>query len=171
MGLGKSGFQRQPVDPSRLVEQCRRKEYPVCKGIQLFKWETARAPTDQAITGEGERFQKIFRIDGIEIPYRFLEGGSSLQIPPDKKVRILIDRTYLTIGYPEMVVSGGKGSIIRMDYAEILYGQDRRSIGNRNDPVNKIFNGIHDTFLPDGGNNRIFRPLSHRAFRFIQLEI
>jgi len=34
-----------------------------------------------------------------------------------------------------------------------------------------VFIGISDIFIPDGGENRLFRPTWTRSFRFIQLEI
>ncbi len=118
-----------------------------------------------------ERFLTIIRNEWIEPPKEFLKGERAITIPPHKKVLILYDQTYLTIGYPELKVSKGKGSTIRAGYAETLYNKDRHTKGNRNDPDNKIFIGINDVFLPDGSANRLFRPLSHRTFRFLQLEI
>ncbi len=118
-----------------------------------------------------QRFQKIARNEGIEVPQGFLDGKNSLRIPENKKVSILIDQEYLTIGYPEMKISGGKGSVIHAGYAETLYESDRKSKGNRNDLTDKVFIGIRDVFECDGGENRLFRPLSHRAYRFIQLDI
>ncbi len=118
-----------------------------------------------------EMFTRIVRRDGIDPGNNFLKGREILQIPPDTEVSLLIDQTYLTIGYPEMTISGGKGSIIRAGYAETLYNPDRKTKGNRNELDNKIFVGIEDVFVADGRLNRLFRPLSHRAFRFIQLKI
>lgn len=118
-----------------------------------------------------ERFTSFARTSGIDPPEGLLEGKKELVIPHDSKITLLIDQKYLTIGYPEIIVSGGKDSRIRVGYAETLFKSDRASKGNRNDLESKIFIGIKDVFIPDGGIRRHFRPLSHRTFRFIQLDI
>lgn len=118
-----------------------------------------------------QRFQRIARCDGIEVPVGFLNGNTPLNIPSNKKVSILIDQTFMTIGFPEIILSGGKGALLHVGYAETLYEADRKSKGNRNDLTDKVFIGIKDVISCDGGDNRRIRPLSHRSFRFIQLDI
>jgi alpha-L-rhamnosidase len=123
------------------------------------------------LTEKIQRFQKVARYERADVPEGFLQGNASLNIPPHQKVSLLIDQTVVSIGYPEMILSGGKDAVLYIGYAETLYEQDRKSKGNRNDLEGKIFIGIRDVFIADGGENRCFRPLSHRAFRFIQLDI
>ena len=51
------------------------------------------------------------------------------------KATLLLDQTYLTTAYPELTVSGGKGAVVRMRYAEALFtsvareGQSQRGRG------------------------------------------
>jgi len=85
-------------------------------------------------------------------------------------VSILIDQSYETIGYPELLVSEGRGSTIKVIYAENLFDKDRNK-GNRNDLKGKSIIGYDDVFIPDGGFGRLFRPTWQRAFRFIQVDI
>lgn len=118
-----------------------------------------------------QRFTKIVRNEGIEPTAEFLIQETNLRIPPKTKCLLLIDQKYMTIGYPELIVSGGKGSMVKVGYSETLFNKDRINKGNRNDLKDKVFIGIKDVYLPEGGKNRTYRPLSHRALRFIQLEI
>jgi hypothetical protein len=118
-----------------------------------------------------EFFTRVARITGMEINEDFIHAKGSLTIPPNKKVRILIDMTYETLGYPEMTVSGGKNAKIRAMYAENLIVKNQSPKGNRNDIEGKYMVGIKDIFIPDGGQNRLFKPTYLRAFRFIQLDI
>ena len=78
---------------------------------------------------------------------------------------MLMDQDYLTTAYPELLVSGGKGSSIHLEYAEAMFRKDIKSgdlsarKGNRNEIENSEMIGFEDLFLPDGGNKRLFRPL------------
>ena len=86
------------------------------------------------------------------------------------KATLLLDQTYLTAAYPELTVSGGKGAVIRMRYAEALFNQAREK-GNRNEVDGKNFIGNYDEFTLDGGAHRVFRPLWWRTYRYLQIEV
>ncbi len=117
-----------------------------------------------------EPFTKIARTEGIEKNAAFLKGNGVLMIPAYKKATILIDQTFMTIGYPELLVSQGKDSRIQITYAEALFGKNKIK-GHRNELEGKQIIGIKDIFMPDGGPQRLFRPLWLRSFRFVQLDI
>jgi len=116
-------------------------------------------------------FAGIRRSSGMEVKDDFLKGTGSLTIPANKKVSILIDQSVETMGYPEMLVSGGKDALIQAMYAENLILKNHAPKGNRNDIEGKKMVGIKDVFIPDGGINRLFKPTYLRAFRYIQLDI
>ena len=116
-------------------------------------------------------FTTIRRVSGIEKNENFLHDKGSLIIPANQKVSLLIDQTYETMGYPEMVVSQGKDARIQAMYAENMIVKNHAPKGNRNDIDGKFMVGIKDVFIPDGGKNRLFKPTYIRAFRFIQLDI
>ena len=86
------------------------------------------------------------------------------------KVTLLLDQTYLTTAYPELTVSGGKGAVIRMRYAEALFNKAREK-GNRDEVEGKDFIGNYDEFTLDGGAHRVFRPLWWRTYRYLRIEI
>jgi hypothetical protein len=76
----------------------------------------------------------------------------------------------LTTAYPELVVSKGAGSQIKVTYAEALFN-DIKNKGNRDSVAGKSMHGVYDIFLPDGGEHRFYSTNSYRAFRYLQLEI
>ncbi len=131
-----------------------------------------------------EQFKKIARSFNIDVDELFLTGNSPLTIPKNSKVSILIDQTYHTTGFPELIYSKGKNSTIKITYAEALIKEvdpvkpisdgNLLSVdlkGDRNNIEGKSIFGYYDILLPDGGDERIFKPLSRRTYRFIQLDI
>jgi hypothetical protein len=95
----------------------------------------------------------------------------SLTNTAHSKTTVLFDQGYLTTAYPRLTVSGGKGAVVRMRYAEALFKTSPREKGNRNEIDGKEFIGNYDEFVLDGGPHRVFRPLWWRTYRYLQLEI
>ena len=85
-------------------------------------------------------------------------------------MHLLLDRKTLTTAYPQLTVSGGKGSSIRLTYAEALYDAKQQK-GDRNEVGDRQALGVHDSFLPDGGTRRMFEPLWWRVWRYLDLDI
>lgn len=100
----------------------------------------------------------------------FISGKTSWTIPANSKITVLLDQETLTTGYPELLVSKGKGSTIRLTYSESLF-DSKGSKGNRNEIEGKSILGYSDYFLPDGKAERLFRPLWFRSWRYLQMEI
>lgn len=117
-----------------------------------------------------ERFKKIARTDYTGSSLQGILSGNRAIVQKNTKLRILLDNEALTIGYPQLVISGGKGSTIKVTYAESLRYKDGKK-GNRNEVEGKEIAGYFDRYLPDGGKNRSFEPLWWRTFRYVQLEI
>jgi alpha-L-rhamnosidase len=101
------------------------------------------------------------------------------RIPANSHVHLILDRDTLTTAYPQLTVSGGKGSTIRFTYSEALY-DDKQQKGDRDSITYKDANGVehprvalglHDLFHPDGGQHRTFEPLWWRTWRYIDLDI
>ncbi len=116
-----------------------------------------------------ERLAEVER-SSVAVDNAFLRGNQPVTIPAQQQATILLDQTYLTMGYPEITVSGGAGSEIKVTYAEALYDENQKK-GNRNETEGKEIVGFYDIFLPDGGENRTFQPLWIRTFRYLQLDI
>ena len=120
-----------------------------------------------------ERFAAIRRAESkpnLLINAEILRGARSLIIPENTEVTILLDQSYLTVGYPVIKTSGGKGASIELEYAEALVDKSS-SKGNRNDIEGKILRGYTDLFLPDGADNRTYTTLWLRTFRYVELKI
>ncbi len=111
---------------------------------------------------------QVVRSTGIDMPAGFPE--KVFTVPPHTKASVLIDNSHLTTAYPELTVSGGRGSLIRLTYAEALFdGKNQK--GNRNEIVGKRILGVFDEFVPDGAPNRTFTPLGWKTWRYLQLDI
>lgn len=106
---------------------------------------------------------------GVTVADAFLQGDAPLVIPANNKASLLIDQSFLTNAYPELSVSGGKGSEIRLRYAEALYKDGQK--GNRNEVEGREVSGFTDIFYPDRGSRRLFRPLWFRTYRYMQVEV
>jgi alpha-L-rhamnosidase len=117
-----------------------------------------------------QRILKVRRTDGIAVQDVFLSGKKSLMIPANKTVSILLDQTFNTIAYPELLLSKGKAASIKMTYAEALV-DEKGNKQNRNQVENMHILGNYDVFIADGGDRRLFRPLWMRTYRYLQLDI
>ena len=111
---------------------------------------------------------RVVRATGMQSPSDF--PGSPFEIPAHSKVSLLLDQSHLTTAYPEVTVTGGAQSTIRLTYAEALFDSNGQK-GNRNEIAGKHIVGIFDEFLPDGTQGRRFMPLVWRTWRYLQLDI
>jgi alpha-L-rhamnosidase len=116
------------------------------------------------------RFHHIERSSNDKIHDEFLQGTQAFRIPPNARVTLLLDQNELTIAYPELWVSKGKGSKVIMKYAEALTDGNGKK-GNRNETKGKSLRGYQDIFMPDGNDNRLFRPLWYRTYRYVEIDI
>ncbi len=57
-----------------------------------------------------QRIKEVRRNSGVEIKNNFLLGNHPVTIPAHSDVTILLDQTFVTMGYPVLKVSGGKGA-------------------------------------------------------------
>lgn len=96
--------------------------------------------------------------------------GQPVYVPANTRRRIMIDLGGYYCLYPELTVTGGRCSVIRLHWGESLYDDvqgERKS--NRDDIAGKWFRGIGDTYRPDGGENRRFDTLWWHAGRYAEL--
>lgn len=91
-------------------------------------------------------------------------------VPPHTVTTVLLDHAAMISAYPELIVSGGKGSRIQMAFTEALYDAKQQR-GNRNEIGDRVVLGLNDEFLPDGGSRRRFSPLWWRTWRYLELKI
>lgn len=120
------------------------------------------------------RLQYIRRAEGMTASDPFLAGNAPLTIPAHTSATLLLDQGEITTAYPELLTSGGRGSSVKLTYAEALYDGPLvtdTSKSHRDLIAGKFIRGFEDIFRPDGGPDRLFRPLRWRTWRYLQLSI
>ncbi len=117
-----------------------------------------------------QRLVRVVRSEGADGPAQFLAGRSPVTVPAHAEASLLLDQSFETTAYPELVTSGGRGSQVRITYAEALFDANGHK-GNRNETTGKKIRGLYDEFLPDGGSHRVFSPLWWRAYRYVQIDV
>jgi len=103
-----------------------------------------------------------------------LAGAKPLTIPPGTARRVIIDLEEYLCAYPELATTGGKGSSVRIHWAEALrVVPDKWNFQkqNRNEIENRFFLGMGDTFFPDGGADRLFETLWWAAGRYVEVVV
>lgn len=143
--------------------------HPVTAGNGTDNMWTLRPRNIPLMEESLQRISTVRRVKGIEVSDKFLKGEGKLVIPAHQTVTILLDQSYNMVAYPELLVSGGKDAVIKVTYAEALFKNGVK--GNRDSIAGKKIIGNYDIFKPDGGDNRLFRPLWLRTYRYIQLNI
>lgn len=110
---------------------------------------------------------------------QLLNAQKPLSIPPHTRRRVLLDMQNYVCAYPELLVSGGEGSTVRIHWQEALFNEpNAQTKGDRNAIEGKYFvtlwhqkEGVGDTFLPDGGASRRFDTLWWQAGRYVEIAI
>lgn len=117
-----------------------------------------------------QQFARLRWAKGIEASSGFLGAEGDLIVPAHSRVSLLLDQDRITLGYPVLRASGGAGAEAVLTYAESLFDSEGKK-GNRNDVEGKTIRGLRDKFMFDGGNNRTFKTLWLRAWRYVQIDV
>ena len=103
-----------------------------------------------------------------------LASGVAVQFPPHTRRRVIVDLEDYVCAYPELVTSGGKGSVVRLQFAEGLRREPDKwkfAKGNRDEIEGKHFLGMGDSFQPDGGERRRFGSLWFASGRYLEIVV
>jgi hypothetical protein len=101
-----------------------------------------------------------------------LAGQAAVKVPAGAQVTLLLDLEDYCCAYPELRVSGGRGSRLELQWAESLFDDpEGQRKGDRNKVEGKHFIGYGDHFLPDEGQDRLFGTLWWRAGRYLRLSV
>jgi alpha-L-rhamnosidase len=119
---------------------------------------------------------RIVRAEGVALPDGWPSGGRPLTIPPRTRAVILFDRGFETCVFPEISVSGGRDTRVRLAYAEALVDgslkpNDPQRKGNRNETKGRVLRGFADYWTLDGGDDRLLRPLWWKTYRYAELTV
>lgn len=117
-----------------------------------------------------QRFQRIRRNTGIRASDQFVKGNAPIQIPARTKATVLFDNNVNTVAFPELSMSGGKGSTIKISYGEAMFDEKFQK-GHRDAVEDRKIFGNYDVLTLDGGKKRNYSTLYYRTFRFVELEI
>jgi len=106
-----------------------------------------------------------------------LHGVDAVVIPPHTQRRVLIDLDDYVCAYTHLVVAGGAGAVVRVNWAESLYADAlaawwdifHAQKGNRDAVEDKYYCGEGDVFRPDGGAGRVFENLWWKAGRYVEV--
>ncbi len=119
---------------------------------------------------ELQRFEEIERVKGMQVSNAFVRGKSDIIVSAGTKAEILLDQRFVTTAYPEIIVSKGENSKIKIIYNEGMYNEKKEKVPR--DSVKGLdLIGLYDIFEPDGGHRRTYRPLWHRTYRYVKVEI
>lgn len=129
-------------------------------------WLLVERPIQNQIE-KREDFSVFYNWDGLTK----IKSLKNFTIPANQKISILMDNEVMTLGYPEMILSGGKGGHIKVSYSETLFHTDRIGKDDRSKIEGNIMIGVSDIFMPEGGKNCLYRPNWFRSFRYIQVDI
>jgi alpha-L-rhamnosidase len=118
-----------------------------------------------------QRLVKLRSATGMSVPPTFPEKKTSITIPANTTVALLLDQTFETNAYVTLSFSGGKGAGISLGYAESLYKKGSKGVikGNRNDVEGKEFVGRIDSLIADGSQGQSYTTLNFRTYRYIKL--
>jgi alpha-L-rhamnosidase len=135
------------------------------KGTPWFLQASPILPLEQ----KKEKTPALLSVHGVAFEPDQYNGQLDVTIPPNQKAEMLFDNRVLTMGFPYLVVSGGKGSKIKIQYQEALFNENGQK-DNRDDWRGKTMKGYYDIWMPDG-EQRIFVPLWIRVFRYVKITV
>jgi alpha-L-rhamnosidase len=123
-----------------------------------------------------QRFARAVRTQGIELPEGWPAESRPLTIPANSRVSIVLDNGHETCAFPEILASGGRGATIRLAYTEALVDgslkpNDPKRKGNRDEVGDRVVRGYADTWILDGGSDRLLRPLWWKTYRYAELTV
>ena len=137
-------------------------------GTDVDYWLTPRSIPLMEETPE--RLARVVRATGVEVPAGFLAGRAALTVPANTRASVLLDQGNLTNAFPQLTVSGGRGTTVTLRYAEALVDAKKQK-GNRDATEGRELLGLGDQFLPDGAAHRLFAPMDFRTYRYLQLDV
>jgi alpha-L-rhamnosidase len=102
-----------------------------------------------------------------------IDGVAPLVVPPHTCRQVIIDLDDYVCAYPQIELSGGKGSELTIGWAEALYiDYSSHTKGQRDEVEGQMFVALcRDIIKSDGGIQRRFEPLWWRAGRYVELLI
>ncbi len=155
-------------DRGWLVPRVMENGIPVGMGTEVERWLAPR--TIPFLEEVPQRLRAVRRTSGGAAPEGLVEGSAAWSVPAHSDVCVLLDQGHETNAFPRVTVSGGRGALVELAYAEALVDEAGRK-GNRDDVEGRSLVGIKDRFRPDGGARRTFFTLDYRTYRYVELRV
>ncbi|MFK7692203.1 family 78 glycoside hydrolase catalytic domain [Paenibacillus sp. HJGM_3] len=130
----------------------------------LFERERVFVRRDGRLAGAGREAEAADAVEAPEV------------VPPRSRRKIVWDAGEVTTGYVRLQVRGGRGSRVRLLYAE-SYSKKREGAGfplkgRRDDAEHYDLIGHTDVYWPSGAQHaETYEPFWFRTFRFIEVEV
>ncbi|MBI4927052.1 MAG: alpha-L-rhamnosidase, partial [Anaerolineae bacterium] len=131
-------------------------------------------------TSERSAVQAIPLVEGSTVggaaasldDWQAFAAGAEITLPPHCIRRVVFDLQDYLVAYPEMIVSGGAGALIRLSWEESGRAAPdpwNTHKGHRDELAGKYLTGLADEYLPDGSAQARFAPLWWQAGRYLEL--
>lgn len=117
-----------------------------------------------------ERLVAVRKADGVKVPSSFPAKPTDIKIDANSNIKILLDQEHLTNAYLSLLFSGGKNSVITIQYAEGLYDSEGAK-GNRDVIEGKMMTGRRDSIISNGMANQEYTSLTYRTYRYVELGV
>jgi hypothetical protein len=117
-----------------------------------------------------ERLASVRRSEGVKVPSTFPEKPATIKIDANSKAKFLLDQAHLTNAYLSVLFSGGKNSVISIQYAEGLFDKEGAK-GNRDVIEGKTMAGRRDSIISNGAQNQEYTSLTYRTYRYVEVEV
>lgn len=142
--------------------------------LKGMSWGVDWALVPSSLPAMEMTYQRIIKLRsaiGMSFPSTFPEKKTSVTIPANTTIALLLDQTFETNAYVTLNFSGGKDAGISLGYAESLFEKGSKGTrkGNRNEVEGKDFVGRKDSLIADGSAGQSFTTLNFRTYRYIRL--
>lgn len=144
--------------------------------VDIADWMMVPSPLPQ-MELTPQRFASVRKSEGFTVPAGFPAAKMPLTIPPHSNVSFLLDQSFLTNAYPEIIFSKGKNAGLSLTYAEALFNEKPDGPGktfkkgNRDEVEGKIMTGRKDSVISSGKDQQHFSSLNFRTFRYVQVKV
>jgi alpha-L-rhamnosidase len=141
--------------------------------VQDWKKAVVRYDTDGSAWGNISPLPLLERSIPLLYEKECSLPGKETVIAAHSRREFVYDAGELTTGYFKLKVSGGKGSRVKITYAESYSGKKdigSRKKGVRDDSVQFELHGANDLYWP-AGKAECYEPFGWRTFRFVKIGV
>lgn len=102
---------------------------------------------------------------------RLLDEGRPMTVGANESVELTFYMGKEFTGFPSLELSGGRGSTVRLYYAEALKRDGRKPLQRDDISAGDVPHDLWDTYLADGSDKQSWEPIHWRCARYMKLHI